>query len=167
LKESKLQEELFIDFLEKNKGLIVKVAGMYCYDHDERKDLIQDITLQLWRSFSRFDDSSSISTWTYRIALNVSISHLRKSKTRQRTHAAYQQQAEFIHWDTLSIDERLERLYKSIDFLKPIDKAIIILHLEGLKNKDVAEVLGQPATNVSTRLLRIKDALSKHLTTFK
>ena len=167
MKESTLQEELFIDFLEKNKGLIVKVAGMYCYDHDERKDLIQDIILQLWRSFSKFDDSSSISTWTYRIALNVSISYLRKSKTRERTHTAYQQQAEFIHWDAPGIDETLEQLYKSIDFLKPIDKAIIILHLEGLKNKDVAEILGQPATNISTRLLRIKETLSKHLTTFK
>jgi RNA polymerase sigma-70 factor (ECF subfamily) len=108
LKEPNLQEELFIDFLEKNKGLIVKVAGVYCYDHDERRDLIQDIILQLWRSFPKFDSSSSISTWTYRIALNVSISYLRKMTTRKKTHAIYQQQTEFIQWDAPAIDERLE-----------------------------------------------------------
>jgi RNA polymerase sigma factor (sigma-70 family) len=167
LKEPNLQEELFVDFLEKNKGLIVKVAGVYCYDHDERRDLIQDIILQLWKSFPKFDDAYSISTWTYRIALNVSISYLRKMTTRKKTLAIYQRQTEFMQWDAPAVDERLEQLYHSIDFLKPVDKAIIILHLDGLKNKDVAEILGLPPTNVSTKLLRIKETLSKHLATVK
>jgi RNA polymerase sigma factor (sigma-70 family) len=167
LKDSTLLEEQFIDYLEKNKGLIVKVAGVYCYDHDERRDLIQDIILQLWKSYPKFDDSYSISTWTYRIALNVSISYLRKMTTRKRTHEVYQQQAEFMQWDTPAIDERLEQLYHSIDFLKPIDKAIIILHLDGLKNKEIAEIVGLQPTNISTKLLRIKETLSKHLTTVK
>ena len=167
MKESKLQEELFIDFLEKNKGLIVKVAGVYCYDNDERRDLIQDIILQLWRAFPKFDESASISTWTYRIALNVSISYLRKITTRKKTQEAYRQQADFIQWDADFTDERLEQLYHYINFLKPLDKAIIILHLDGVKNKDVAEILGIKPTNVSTRLQRIKEILSNHLTTVK
>ncbi len=167
MEKSASPEEQFIEYLAKNKGLIVKVAGVYCYDHDDRKDLIQDIILQLWRSYSKFNDAYSISTWTYRIALNVSISYLRKLTTRKKTQEAYQQQAEWMHWDAPCVDERLEQLYKSIDFLKPIDKAIIVLHLDGLKNKDVAEILGMPATNVSTKLLRIKETLSKQLTTSK
>lgn len=89
LKASTIQEERFMDFLENNKGLIVKVAGVYCYDHDERRDLIQDIILQLWRAFPKFDGACSVSTWTYRIALNVSISYLRKMTKRKRTQEAY------------------------------------------------------------------------------
>ncbi len=79
----------------------------------------------------------------------------------------YQQQTAFMQWDAPVIDERLEQLYQLIDFLKPLDKAIIILHLDGVKNKEVAEILGMQATNVSTKLLRIKGTLSKHLTILK
>jgi RNA polymerase sigma-70 factor (ECF subfamily) len=167
LEKSASPEEQFIEYLEKNKGLIVKVAGVYCYDHDNRKDLIQDIIFQLWKSYSKFNDDYAISTWTYRIALNVSISYLRKLTTRKKTQEAYRQHAEWMHWDAPGVDERLEQLYQSIDFLKPVDKAIIVLHLDGLKNKEVAEILGIPATNVSTKLLRIKETLGKQLSTSK
>jgi RNA polymerase sigma-70 factor (ECF subfamily) len=167
LKNAASKEELFIDFLEKNKGLIVKVAGVYCNDHDERRDLIQDIILQLWRAFPAFNGSASITTWTYRIALNVSISYLRKSSTRKKTQEGYRQQTSFIEWDAHFKDERLELLYHYINFLKPMDKAIIILHLDGIKNKEVAEIVGIKPTTVSTRLQRIKDILSTHLITVK
>jgi RNA polymerase sigma factor (sigma-70 family) len=165
LKDSALQQELFIEFLEKNKALIVKVAGVYCYDQDERKDLIQDIILQLWRAFPGFNDSASITTWMYRIALNVSISYLRKNSTRKKTHEQYGRQTSFIEWDAHFKDERLELLYRYINYLKPMDKAIIILHLDGVKNKDIAEILGIKPTNVSTRLQRIKEILSTNLIT--
>ena len=143
------------------------MAGAYCYDHDERRDLIQDIILQLWRAFPAFDGSASISTWMYRIALNVSISYLRKISTRKKTQEAYRQQASFIQWDIHFKDERLEQLYHCINLLKPMDKAIIILHLDGVKNKEVAEIMGIKPTNVSTRLQRIKEILSTHLLTVK
>lgn len=167
MKAAALQEEEFLDFLERNKGLIVKVAGIYCYDHDERRDLIQDIILQLWRSYPKFDNSSSLSTWTYRIALNVSISYLRKITTRKRTQQVYREQVEFVQWDAPFIDERLEQLYRYINFLKPLDRGIVILHLDGVKNKEIAEITGLKPTNVSTRLERIKQKLITHLTTIK
>lgn len=140
---------------------------MYCYDPEERKDLIQDIILQLWRAFPKFDDTFSISTWTYRIALNVSISYIRKKITRKRTQEQYRQQSGFIQWEGDMVDERLEQLYHYINFLGPIDKAIMILHLDCVKNKEVAEILGLQPTNVSTKLQRIKEILSIHLTTLK
>ena len=165
--DAKSQEELFIDFLENNKGLIVKVAGIYCYDHDERRDLIQDIILQLWRAFPKFDPAYAISTWTYRIALNVSISYLRKSTTRKKAFAAYQQQVDFVQWNNQFVDERLEQLYQFINFLQPIDKAIILLHFDNVKNKEIAEILGLNPSNVSTKLQRIQEKLSTHLITLK
>ncbi len=165
--DAKLQEELFIDFLENNKGLIVKVAGIYCYDHDERRDLIQDIILQLWRAFPKFDSAYAISTWTYRIALNVSICYLRKNTTRKKAIAAYQHQIDFVQWDNHFIDERLRQLYQFINFLQPIEKAIILLHFDAVKNREIAEILGLNPTNVSTKLQRIKEKLSTHLTTLK
>src|SRR5687768_2594847 len=73
----------FEAFVESNKGIIYKVASSYCKDPDDRKDLVQEIIIQLWRSFSRFDNSVKLSTWTYRVALNVAISFYRKDSKRK------------------------------------------------------------------------------------
>lgn len=164
MKVSKEQEERFLDFLERHKGLILKVAGAYCQHLDERKDLVQDIILQLWRSFPKYDASYAVSTWIYRIALNVSISFLRKITSRKRVQKSYEQQFELLQWDHGIVDERLEKLYRCIDFLKPLDKGIMILHLEGQKNKEIAEILGMTPTSISTRMQRIRQKLKEQLT---
>ena len=98
MKESNLQEAEFIKYLESCKGLLVKVARIYCYDAEDRKDLIQDIILQLWKSFPKYDNTYAITTWTYRIALNVSISFLRKATKRHSAHAGYIQHFEIFHF---------------------------------------------------------------------
>ena len=165
MKELITKEEQFLDFLDKSKGLIVKVAGVYCYDREERKDLIQEIILQIWKSYQKFDDSYPLSTWIYRIALNVSISYLRKMTSRKRTYEIYRKQTEFVQWDDHSIDEQLAQLYHFIGFLTPIDKAVIILHLDGVNNSEVADILGLRPTNVSTKLHRIKDKLKSYFIT--
>ena len=70
--------EQFISLIESNKGIIYKVANSYCSDTENRKDLIQEIIIQLWLSLEKYDSRFRISTWMYRIALNVSISFYRK-----------------------------------------------------------------------------------------
>ena len=167
MKESKSQETLFIEYIEGYKKLIAKVARVYCSDAEDRKDLIQDIILQLWRSFSKYNEAYSISTWTYRIAINVSISFLRKATTRNSTHSTYQQQNEFLQIHDTAIDEKLEQLYHFIDLLKPMDKAIIILYMEGCKNKEISRVMGMSVSNISTRKHRIKEELKSYFETKK
>ncbi len=159
------QETRFAEYLEGYKKLIVKVARIYCHDPEERKDLIQDIIVQLWKSFQSYDNTYAISTWTYRIALNVSISFLRKSTTRKKTHTGYHQQAEWLNVTDTVADQKLEQLYRFIDLLKPIDKGIIILYLEGCKAREIADVMGMSITNVSTKKQRITEELKSYFKT--
>ncbi len=167
MKKSNSQETRFIEYLEGYKKLIAKVARIYCIDTETRKDLIQDIILQLWKSFPNYDNTYSISTWTYRIAINVSISFLRKATTRSNTHSAYQQQMELLQMNDAVVDEKLEQLYRFIDLLKPLDKAIIILYLEACENKEISRVMGMSVSNVSTRKQRIKEKLKLYFESYK
>jgi len=73
----------FTELIEDNQGIIFKVSAMYCNDFVCREDLVQEILLQLWRSFPSFDKTRKYSTWMYRIALNTAISQWRKDKTRK------------------------------------------------------------------------------------
>lgn len=158
-------EEKFTHFLENYKYLLLKVASIYCRAEEDRKDLVQEIILQLWGSFPKYHPEYALSTWTYRIALNVSISYVRKTTTRNRGLQGYKKYQDIIHIDQQDIEEHLKLLYDSIQFLKPFDKAIISLHLEGCKNKEIAKVLGITPSNVSTRLARIKEQLKDKFTT--
>jgi RNA polymerase sigma factor (sigma-70 family) len=73
----------FEELIFQNEGIIRKIVNIYCHDENERADLSQEITLNLWHSFPRYDESFKFSTWMYRVALNVAITHYRKNKTRQ------------------------------------------------------------------------------------
>ncbi len=167
MEETKLHDGAFIEYLEGYKKLIAKVARIYCKDSEERKDLIQEIIIQLWKSFPKYDKTYSISTWTYRIAINVSISYLRKITSRKNTHNDYLQQNELMQTEDSVTDEKLEQLYRFIELLKPINKAIIILYMEGCSNKEISEVMGMSVTNVSTKKLRIKEELKSYFETIK
>ncbi|WP_462318146.1 RNA polymerase sigma factor [Marinilabilia sp.] len=167
MKTSKEQEKEFLAFLENYKRLITKVSGIYCHDIEERKDLIQEIIIQLWKSFPRYDNKYPISTWTYRIAINVSISFLRKNTSQKKVREGYRVEVQWMEFDPPPGDERLDMLYRFIDLLKPIDKAIIMLYLEEHSNKEIAEIMGMSKSNVSTRKLRIKETLKHHFETNK
>jgi RNA polymerase sigma factor (sigma-70 family) len=154
----------FLTYLEAHKKLIVKVASAYCAETEERKDLIQEISLNLWKAYPNYDASVALSTWTYRIALNVSISFLRKETSRKKKEKQYEQEKDLLEWHNPILDERLEQLYRIIDQLKPLDKALIILSLEGCKNTEIADVMGMSPTNVSTKLYRIREQLKSFVT---
>lgn len=165
LEESSTTEVQFAEYLDGYKNLIIKVAGAYCSDFEERKDLIQDIILQLWRAYPSYDGSAALSTWTYRVALNVSISYLRKETARKKREDQYRQNLDILHWEDPVVDERLELLYRIIEKLKSLDKAVLILSLEGCKNTEIAEIMGMSASNVSTRLYRVKEQLKSFVNT--
>jgi len=70
----------FLTSLDRHRGILFKVADAYCRDAASREDLVQDIVLQLWRAYPRFDDRARFSTWMYRIAVNVAISFYRSER---------------------------------------------------------------------------------------
>ncbi len=79
----------------------------------------------------------------------------------------YRRQFDVFQIDDDDTNENLEQLYKFIEMLKPIDKAIMILYLEGCKNKEISSVMGMTDTNVSTRKERITLKLKKYFEPYK
>ncbi|MFK7906738.1 MAG: RNA polymerase sigma factor [Chitinophagales bacterium] len=169
LQNSTSQEERFLEILEKHKKLVFKVANIYGRSSEDKKDLSQEIILQLWKSFPKFDDSYAISTWMYRIALNVSISFYRKERTRKKTYDGYQQETgSLLQWQEQPIvNQELQQLHHFINQLKSLDKALILLFLEGHKNKEIAVIMGMSVTNVSTKIHRIKAQLTNNFKSLK
>lgn len=124
--------------------------------HEDQKDAFQDIILQLLRSFATFRGESEIGTWIYRVTLNTILTKIKKEKRKIAT--------ESIGTSELSIavamtDGDIELLNIVIQSIKGLDKAIVILYLEGYKNKEISEILNLTPTNVSTRLNRVRAEL--------
>lgn len=159
----------FLIVIESNKGIIYKVANSYCWDAENRKDLIQEIIIQLWLSFDKYDDTYKLSTWMYRIALNVSISFYRKEHRRNEINQPLPSEVLYLHEENAlgEVNADVDLLHQLIRQLKEIDRAIIILYLEGNPQEEIAEILGLTPTNVSTKVARIKQELKQKFSTLR
>lgn len=158
--------QTFLLLVEANKGIIYKVANAYCKDEDNRKDLVQEIIVQLWLSFPKYNESYKLSTWMYRIALNVSISFYRTEKRRQQINQPLPGGILYLQEEKGTTEQQatINQLYRFIKELKEIDRAVILLYLEGNSQQEMAEILGLSATNISTKVSRIKHQLKTAFT---
>ena len=152
----------FIDLVQVHQGAIRKVAALYARDPADREDLVQEITLQLWRSFGAFRGESAFSTYLYRVALNTALLGSRRASTRPRIDGGRPVE-EIVAPGASGDDEDVERLYDAIRKLRPIDRAIVLLVLEERSHAEIASVIGLAPGNVSVRLARSKAALRKLL----
>src|SRR5690606_5639813 len=155
----------FLSLIESNKGLLYKVANSYCNDIEDRKDLVQEIIIQLWKSFEGYNPNFRQSTWMYRIALNVAISLYRKENSRKRIFNSMTEGI-FQIADSNLFDEReagLGLLQEVIAQLGDLDKALMLLYLEEKSYKEIAEIIGITETNVATKISRIKIVLKQKL----
>lgn len=156
------KEERFTQTIEAHKGLLYKVANSYCKEAEERKDLLQEIVVQLWLAFDRYDPQFKITTWMYRIALNVAISHYRKTRKRKDiAQALVPEIMGFTEQPTPETDSRVKLLQHFISELRPLDRALVLLFLEDNPYSEIALTLGLSETNVATKLSRIKQQLKK------
>jgi RNA polymerase sigma-70 factor (ECF subfamily) len=151
----------FEDLLAKHRRLVWKVAATYARDPEDRRDLVQEILTQTWRAYPRYDSSRSFSTWMYRIALNVAISHRRSvvNRTRHTSEMADEDLAAIPESAVGEPDERLRDLYRVIERLDDLNRALVLLYLDGHSYSETAEVLGISETNVATKLNRIREWL--------
>jgi RNA polymerase sigma factor (sigma-70 family) len=147
--------------IEQNKGIIYKLARAYCKDIDEQKDLMQEIIIQLWRSYHTFNNSVKITTWMYKVAFNVSISYYRKySKRKEKLSPLTDGLVDILNDETPSVtEEKLVQLHQFISELKDLDKALMLLYLEEKSYKEISDVLGISESNISTKVNRIKQKL--------
>lgn len=147
--------------LRAHAGIVRKVAGSYAWSPHDRDDLMQDIVAALWQAWPRYDASRPFATWMYRVALNVAISQVRGETRRRRHHIAYDadlHDAEAPARDTAE-DEQLALLQRAMQSLDPLNRALLMLHLDERSHREIAEVLGISESNVGTKLTRLKERL--------
>jgi RNA polymerase sigma-70 factor, ECF subfamily len=121
--------------------------------------------LQLWRSFGYFDGRCWLRTWVYRVAHNVATGHVVRQRKIRKTLVSIEEietmpandQSERVAGQ----NQALERLSMLIQQLKPLDRQIIILYLEGMDASLTAEVTGLSASNIAMKIHRIKNILKR------
>ncbi|UZT98842.1 RNA polymerase sigma factor [Chryseobacterium fluminis] len=153
-------EQEFLNKIEKHKGIIFKISKMYMDEKDDRDDLFQEITYQVWKAYPGFRGQSEFSTWLYRIALNTAIVFLKSEKKRSfignEDFSNYKIiQDEYDH----EKEEKLDTMYKAINQLNPIDKAFIFYYLEDFPGKEIAGQMGISEGNVRVKMNRAKNKL--------
>lgn len=163
------KSNIFLSVIEVNKGIIYKIANSYCKDNEDRKDLVQEIILKLWKSFDSYNEQFKHTTWIYRIALNTAISYYRKEKSRNKFTTAFSESilqiADFN--DNKPREQGVVFLTQFIYELKELDKALMLLYLEEKSHKGIAEIIGITETNVATKIGRIKNSLKQKFSQIK
>jgi len=157
----------FHQIIEQHKGVLFKIAKAYCQNDDDRQDLLQEMMIQVWKSLPKYNDTFAITTWLYRICLNVAISFYRKSATRQHLNIPLVEELTSIRdEESNEKQEQLSLLEKFISELNDFDKALMLLYLEDKSHSEISEIMGLSVSNVGTKLGRIKEKLKKKFSQF-
>lgn len=156
-------QEQFLQLIEQNKGIIYKVSRAYGKNDEDREDLFQEIIIQLLGAVDRYNDQYKLSTWMYRIALNVAISFYRKERRRVESESPLTESMIEIadQLEDPGLENNIQRLQQFINELRELDKALMILYLESKSYKEMTEILGITETNVATKISRIKAQLKQ------
>jgi len=159
------QDDLYQEAADAYGSALDRLARAYEADPETRRDLLQDIHLQLWRSFGHFDGRCSLRTWVYRVAHNVATGHVVRQRRIRKTLASIEEIEAMPSNDqserVASQNQALERLSILIQRLKPVDRQIIISYLEGMDADSTAEITGLSAANVAMKVHRIKNILRR------
>lgn len=154
-----METQEFTDLIRRHAALIHKIAYTYCRDVTDREDIVQEVTLQLWRSRDRYDERYQETTWVYRIALNVAISFYRRERRHREGHLPLDTHAITIETPQTGLSDDVQLLLRCIEDLSALDKALVLLYLDGNDHASIAGVLGVSESNVGTKLHRIKNKL--------
>lgn len=159
------QDELYEEVAAEYAASFERLARSYEFDRDKQRDLLQDIHLAVWRSLSGFEGACSLRTWVYRVAHNVGASHIiRQRRSRSQALIGLDEVEETLvdakAEAGIDREEALGRLYGLVRRLKPLDRQIILLYLDGSDAASISEITGISAGNVATRIHRIKRILA-------
>ena len=139
-------------------GIAHKISRIYFDSDEERKDCVQEMMYQLWKSYSSFDNRSKFSTWMYRVCLNTALT-FRKKENRGKGEPIRERHYEIPDQGTDQKQVETQVLFEAISKLTDLNKAIIFLYLEDQSYEEIAEVTGLTKSNVSVRLVRIRREL--------
>ena len=132
----KTLEKEFLSILEQHISIIVKIVNVYTHNAQDKKDLMSDIVFELWKSYPKFKGNAKVSTWLYRVALNIALKTKRKRDNNKILFVE-----ELINFDISTFTETLDNkstiniLYKCIEDLNPINNDIYLLYLDDRSNE--------------------------------
>ena len=156
-----MQQSNFEQVIEANKETIYRICRIYAVSPIEPQDLFQEVIYQIWKSLKSFKGTSTINTWVYRIALNVCMrAKLKLEKKREKT----------VRFDAIQFkvsensfnedeDEKYKFLKECIAALNESDTSIIVLYLEELSYKQIAEITGLTENHIAVKMKRIRKKL--------
>jgi RNA polymerase sigma factor (sigma-70 family) len=152
-------ENTFLTAVEQNQQKLLRVCSVYAEDANDKKDLFQEALINIWQSLPSFDNKSSISTWMFRITLNVCMRlQMKHAKKRDRFRKLDSLTIEYVREEEPNMDEqeRLVKLRTCIKQLNDADKAVISLYLEELSYKEISDITGLSENHVAVKIKRIK-----------
>lgn len=160
-----ISEQTFLASINKHKGILYKVSRMYFDTLEDQQDLFQEIILQLWKSLDSFQGSSELSSWMYRVALNTAIVYFKKEKRKPEYRSVLgTEEIAYENYDDHK-DQQLAHFYEAVKLLNKIEKAIILLLIEGFSGKEIASNLGLAESNVRVKTKRTKEKLQEIIKT--
>ena len=152
-------EEQFAQLVREHKNTIYTVCYMFSHDTDEVNDLFQETLINMWKGIDKFREDSKISTWIYRVALNTCLLQERKKAKEVEKVPLTMDVNLFEDDDEQTLQVRL--LHQRIGRLGLVDRALVMLWLEGMSYDEIGSVMGISAQNVGVKLFRIKEQLKK------
>ncbi|TMP79281.1 RNA polymerase [Pseudoalteromonas phenolica] len=143
--------------------IIIKICRAYTHSQEDFEDYYQEVCLQIWRSRDNFNAESKWSTWIYKVALNVCLTHLKQRKKGEQQFVSDALPDE-VHDDAKAFgSDDINLLYNAIKHLSEIDRAVILLYLEEKSYVEIAEIIGANTNSIGVRISRIKERLNKFI----
>ncbi|MCF6223287.1 MAG: sigma-70 family RNA polymerase sigma factor [Flavobacteriaceae bacterium] len=132
-------------------GIIIKICRAYTNTQEDFEDYYQEVCLQIWCSRDNFREQSEMSTWVYRLTLNVCLTLLKKKKNNKQHSNSNDLPPEAIEDSHTFSDESLNQLYAAIKKLSEVDRAVILLYLEEKTYQEIADIIGTNPNNIGCK----------------
>jgi RNA polymerase sigma-70 factor, ECF subfamily len=158
--EPNRRQAVFDEWFRAHAALIFRIVRAYAFTPHDREDLLQEVALQLWNSIPRFRGESKVTTWIYRVALRSSMAWSQRERSHNAGRDAVEKAAGVPAPPPVDLDPRLEWIYARIAKLEPVERSLVLLHLDGLSYNEIAATLGISEGNVGVKLSRIKKSMA-------
>jgi RNA polymerase sigma-70 factor (ECF subfamily) len=161
------QDAQFAHWMREHSSIAVRTARAFEFNASNQADLLQEILVAWWRSILNFPVSANATQWLYRVSLNTALTWQRRESRRQRVIDRAGAFAQLVEPAAQPVEpgdrDAIEELYRGIRELNPVERALILLHLDGFSYNEIAHTLGISVNAVGSRLTRIRDTLAKLL----
>lgn len=148
--------------LSSYQGIIHKVNLVYFKTAADREDNFQEVVFQLWKSYSSLKNREKIASWIYAVAINTSISKLRKRDTLVLMDTMPESMHRYEE-PQVERDMNIRQLLEAMQRINEIDRSILLLYMEDYSYKEIAEIIGISSVNVGVRINRAKKELKRYL----